>query len=340
MVADFRSDTLTKPSRGMLDAMLNAEVGDDVWESDPTVKELESKTATLFGMRAALFCPSGTMANQIAIRLFTQPQDEVICDSQSHIYHYESAGPASNSGVALKLIQSQRGIIDARQIEKSINPKDVHFPPSRLVVLENTCNKGGGYSYELDNIREISELCTSRSLSLHMDGARAFNAIVSKGYSSEQLGSHLDSISICLSKGLGCPVGTVLVIKDPELLFKAKRIRKAFGGGMRQSGYLAAAGIYALENNIERLTEDHENAKTLWKGLKEYGLSKEAPEPETNILIFTPGSKWNREELIKELERLGVLSVPMGDDHIRLVTHLDVGTSHIDYALKCFKSLS
>ena len=328
MTADFRSDTFTIPTQGMLEAMFSAQVGDDVWEEDPTVKQLESRMARDFGLDFGLFCPSGTMANQIALRIHTRPQDEVICDWFSHIHHYEAGGPASNSNLSLKLIQTDRGILSAELIESAINPEDVHFPPSRLVVLENTCNKGGGYSYELEDVKAIKDLCLRGGLFLHLDGARVFNAIISKGYSTMEIGSHLDSISICLSKGLGCPIGTVLLINGEEKYKEAKRVRKAFGGGMRQAGYLAAAGLYALDHQIDRLSEDHERARQIGDILKKSSLCTELKEIETNIVIFK--SARPAPETIEDLKNQGILVAGMGNDWIRFVTYLGIEDEHIE----------
>jgi threonine aldolase len=339
MIADFRSDTLTKPTSGMLERMMAAEVGDDVWEEDPTVRELENRLAAEFGMGAGIFCPSGTMANQIAIRLLTSPQDEVICASLSHIYHYEAGGTASNSLVSLKLIPSEKGILSPDEIRENINPRDVHFPTSRLLVLENTCNKGGGYSYSQEELESITSMCRENKLLVYMDGARVYNAIISRGYDSMQVAQGLDSISVCLSKGLGCPVGTVLLIKDPELLFNAKRVRKAFGGGMRQAGYLAAAGLYAIENNITRLSDDHENAKKLGKLLSNSDFCEEVKEVETNIVLFKTKEGIDKLTIIKNLEEQGVLCAPMGKDWIRFVTHLGIdreAMSHTEEVISNF----
>lgn len=260
---DFRSDTLTKPSPAMLEAMFNAKVGDDVFGEDPAVNELEEKAAGMFGMEAAIFCPSGTMTNQIAIKCHTQPGDEIICDKLSHIYQYEGGGIAFNSGCSVKLIDGDHGRITAEQIEASINNRnDAHKAYSKLVSLENTANRGGGACYNFEDIKSIKKICEANDLLLHLDGARLFNALVEKNESPKDYGKLFDSISICVSKGLGAPVGSILIGKK-NLIAKARRIRKVFGGGMRQAGYLAAACVYALDNNIERLKEDHLHAKQL-----------------------------------------------------------------------------
>jgi threonine aldolase len=263
MQVDFRSDTVTRPTPGMLEAMFKAKVGDDVFSEDPSINELEALGAKMFGMDAALFCPSGTMTNQIAIKCHTQPGDEVICEAGSHIYQYEGGGIAFNSGASAKLITGDRGRITAQQVVESINnADDVHKAKSSLVSLENTANRGGGSCYNLEEIKRIKQVCDQHSLLLHLDGARLFNALVAKKEKPEEYGTLFHSISICLSKGLGCPVGSLLV-GTQDFIKKSKRIRKLFGGGMRQAGYLAAAGIYALQHQIERLQTDHDHAKQI-----------------------------------------------------------------------------
>ncbi|MGI9159406.1 MAG: threonine aldolase family protein, partial [Saprospiraceae bacterium] len=256
------SDTVTKPTAGMLRAMWSAEVGDDVFRGDPTVNALEAKCAALFGHEAALFCPSGTMTNQIALKVHTRPLDEVICDENSHIYQYEVGGYAFNSGIGIQLLRGHHGILDAGMIAAAVRPPYDWLPRSTLVVLENTCNKGGGSYYSLENFREIRRVCLEKGLALHLDGARIFNALVETGDSPESVGREMDSISVCLSKGLGAPVGSVLIGSKP-FIAEARRVRKALGGGMRQAGYLAAAGIYALDHQVERLQEDHLHARML-----------------------------------------------------------------------------
>ena len=262
MIIDFRSDTVTKPTAGMLNAMMSAKVGDDVFGEDPSINELEKIASTLFNMEASLFCPSGTMTNQIAIKCHTQPGDEVICDESSHVYQYEAGGIAFNSGASVKLLVGNRGRINADQVLNAINPYDLHKANSSLVCLENTNNRGGGSCYDFDEILRIKKVCLENNLKLHMDGARLFNALVAKNETPKQYGQVVDSISICLSKGLGCPVGSLL-LGSSEFIKKAKRVRKVFGGGLRQGGFLAAAGIYALQNNVERLKDDHLHAKQI-----------------------------------------------------------------------------
>lgn len=324
MIIDLRSDTFTKPTSAMLQAMMSAEVGDDVWGEDPTVIGLESKAAKIFGMEAALFCPSGTMANQIAIKAHTQPGDEVICDHLSHVYRYEGGGIAFNSAASVALLHGQQGRISASQIEEVIQPDDVHFPISRMVSLENTTNKGGGACYEATALEAIHQLCKKESLALHLDGARLFNAIVATGQSPKDFGNWFDSISICLSKGLGTPIGSVL-IGTSAFIKKSKRIRKVFGGGMRQAGFLAAAGIYALDHHIERLEEDHQKAKRIEACLQGLDKVEKVLAVHTNIVIFDIKEGVDKEALLaKWSNHYGVKASGMGPRSIRLVTHLDI----------------
>ncbi|TAH01906.1 MAG: aminotransferase class I/II-fold pyridoxal phosphate-dependent enzyme, partial [Sphingobacteriales bacterium] len=259
MIADYRSDTVTRPTPAMLAAMMNAPLGDDVFGEDPTINQLEQLAAGTFGYEAAIFCPSGTMTNQIAIKCHTQPGDEVICDKNSHVYIYEGGGIAFNSGASVRLLEGDRGRITAEQVAESVNPDDVHRPISRLVSLENTCNRGGGSCYNLTEIEKIRKVCNQHGLILHLDGARLFNAMVARKEDPQAYGKLFHSISICLSKGLGAPVGSLL-LGNQAFIKKARRVRKVFGGGMRQAGVLAAAGIYAMENHVERLTQDHLHA--------------------------------------------------------------------------------
>ena len=282
---DLRSDTFTKPTPAMLDAMFRAEVGDDVFGEDPTINKLEAMGAEMFGMEAGLFCPSGTMTNQIAIKVHTKPGDEVICDEVSHVYIYEGGGIAFNSGCQVRTIHGDRGRINAAQVEEAINPDDLHKATTSLVSLENTANRGGGACYAFSEIVAIKNVCNNHGLPLHLDGARLFNALVAKNETPRQYGEVFDSISICLSKGLGTPVGSLLLGKT-DFIKEARRVRKKFGGGMRQAGYLAAAGIYAFENNIERLAEDHEHAKKVGEALAQKPFVKSVVPVETNILIF------------------------------------------------------
>ena len=294
------SDTVTKPTPGMLQAMLNAEVGDDVFGEDPTVNALEAKVAALFNKEAAVFCPSGTMTNQIAIKVHTQPLDEVVCDEYSHIYQYEAGGYAYNSGVAINLLRGVHGKITAAQVEEAIKPEFDWLPRTRLVVLENTCNKGGGSYYTLDEVRPVSKLCWQRGLALHLDGARIFNALVETGEPPQAIGEQFDSISVCLSKGLGAPVGSVL-IGSKAFIKQARRFRKVMGGGMRQAGYLAAAGIYALDHQVERLKEDNERARKIGAVLAEMLYVSEVRPVRTNILIFDVKPPYTAASFLEEL---------------------------------------
>ena len=327
-ILDLRSDTLTQPTAGMKEAMFAAPLGDDVFGEDPTVNALETKIAALFGMEAALFCPSGTMTNQIAIRLHTGPQKEVICHQYSHIYLYEGGGIMANSMASVKLLSGDLGKITASQVAESINPDDVHAPETTLVSLENTMNKGGGSIYTLDEIKPIHALCKEKGLKLHLDGARLFNALVESGESPADWGAHFDTISICLSKGLGCPIGSVLLGTKTDIK-RAKKVRKVFGGGMRQAGFLAAAGIYALDHQVERLKEDHRRARVLGQFLVQAPHVAEVLPVATNIVIarlegLTP------ELFLQELSSKGIKGVKFGKDLVRFVTHLDFGDVHLE----------
>lgn len=319
---DLRSDTITRPSPEMLKAMMTAKVGDDVFGDDPTVIALEEKAALMFGKEAALYCPSGTMTNQIAINVHTKPGDEVICDRLSHIYNYEGGGIASNSGASVRLLNGYRGRFTAQDVLDNINPDDPHFPVTRLVGVENTCNKGGGSYWRIQEIAEIRNVCLEFGLKIHLDGARLFNALVETGESPQKYGELFDSISICLSKGLGAPVGSLL-LGDAVFIKQARRIRKVFGGGMRQAGFIAAAGIYALENNIERLKEDHSRAKQLGEIMGNQPYVKNVMPVDTNIVVIEIVDEVNSENLIRELAAKGILVVGFGKQRIRLVTHLD-----------------
>ncbi|MEI9933296.1 MAG: GntG family PLP-dependent aldolase [Ferruginibacter sp.] len=285
MIIDLRSDTFTKPSSAMLKAMFNAHVGDDVFGEDPTMKTLEAMAADVFGMAAAVFCPSGTMTNQVAIKCHTQPGDEIICEKLSHVYIYEGGGIAFNSGCQVKPIDGDCGRINAEQVLEAINPDDIHKAKTKLVCLENTANRGGGSCYNFSDIQKIKEVCLNNDLKLHLDGARLFNALIVKNETPKQYGEIFDSISICLSKGLGAPVGSLL-LGNKEYIKQARRVRKVFGGGMRQVGYLAAAGIYALENNIHKLKEDHLHAKQIAEALQLQDFIGDIMPVETNILIL------------------------------------------------------
>ena len=326
---DLRSDTITKPTAGMLDAMTHAQVGDDVFDEDPTVKQLESKMAQIFGMEAAIFCPSGTMTNQIAVKVHTNPQDQVICDKRSHVYNYEGGGLAFNSQVSARLVNGDRGRLTADDVRQNINPDDVHFPITKLVILENTVNKGGGSYYTLSQAREIHSVCHKHHLKLHLDGARLFNALAQTQEKPEDWGGIFDTVSICLSKGLGAPVGSVLC-GDTESIKHAKRVRKVLGGGMRQAGYLAAAGIYALDHHRESLRYDNNRAKKLGKILEQTAFVEKVHPVDTNILIFEVKSQWQPDEILAQLRNYGILALPFGGQEIRMVTHMEITDEMVD----------
>lgn len=333
MEINLISDTVTKPTPAMLDVMFKAEVGDDVFKQDPTVNELERYTAEMFGKEAALFFPSGTMANQTAIKLHTQPGDEVICDKWSHIFLYEGGGVAANSGVSCHLVNGDRGKITAEQVKNVINdPEFYHAPTTRLVSLENTTNKGGGACYEFQELQKIKQVCIEHNLKYHLDGARLWNALVAKQQQPKDFGSLFDTISVCLSKGLGAPVGSVLVGNAIDIK-KAIRIRKLFGGNMRQSGYLAAAGLYALQNNIERLAQDHQRAKELGKVLASKSWIASVEPVETNIVIFTLHATVDEKQFIEKLKQKSILISSMGQGKLRMVTHMDYRSVMHDYVL-------
>jgi threonine aldolase len=324
----------------MLQAMFRAAVGDDVFRDDPTVNALEERCAALFGHEAALFCPSGTMANQIALKMHTRPLDEVICDEMSHIYQYEVGGYAFHSGIGVNLLQGKNGLLDAEMVEAAIKPAYDWLPRSTLVVLENTCNKGGGGCYALDTMQAIGEVCRRRGLALHLDGARIFNAIIARGYTTAEVGKVFDSVSMCLSKGLGAPIGSVLT-GSREAMAAARRIRKAFGGGMRQVGYLAAAGLYALDHHIERLHNDHAHAQMLADALADLPWVAAIRPVETNIVIFDLHPPHTAATVLDYLAGCGIKAAAFGPQTVRFVTHLDVDRSMIDkaqVALRAFKA--
>lgn len=332
---ELRSDTFTRPDAPMLEAMMTAEVGDDVFGMDPTVNALEQKLANLFGMEAGIFCPSGTMTNQIAIRVHTQPQDDVICDLNAHIYLYEGGGIMANSGASVSLLEGDRGRITAAQVRKAIKPDDIHAPISKLVSVENTMNKGGGSIYDYDELIQIKQVVDEHGLKFHMDGARLFNALVETGEEPKLYGELFDTISICLSKGLGAPVGSVLLGSKAEIK-RARRVRKVFGGGMRQAGYLAAAGIYALDNNVAKLKDDHRRAREIGQALKSCSYVNEIMPIDTNILIFSAD---NVDEILEKMAAKGVLGIPFSPTDIRLVTHLDFTDNMLEKTVEVLKSI-
>ena len=334
MIVDLISDTVTRPSQGMMDAMMNAKVGDDVFKSDPTVNSLQEKAARMFGMEDALFFPSGTMANQAAIKVHTQPGDKIFCDKWSHVYNYEGGGAAFNSGVTCKLIDGNRGMFTANQLKSAVAGRaDIHVPYSRLVCIENTTNKGGGACWDFQELLAIKKVCHANNLSYHLDGARLFNALVARNETPMQYGEIFDTISICLSKGLGAPVGSIL-LGSKQHIAKALRVRKLFGGGMRQAGFLASAGIYALENHIDRLKEDHQKAKQIEAVLQSLSYVKKVEPVETNIVIFYVNDHLDANDFSGAMATKNILLTPMGEGKIRIVTHLDITREMIDRLLE------
>ena len=322
-IIDLRSDTVTRPTPAMLAAMFAAPVGDDVYEEDPTVRRLEEATAARFGLEAGLFCPSGTMTNQIAIKAHTEPLSEVICEQTAHVYLWEVGGIAFHSGASVALVAGDRGRLTAAQVEVAIRPENVHYPTTRLVCLENTHNRGGGSCYSWGDMAAISEVAKRHGLARHLDGARIFNALIATGQRSEDYGQLFDSISVCLSKGLGAPVGSVL-LGSAAFIQKCKRIRKVMGGGWRQAGYLAAAGLYALENNVDRLADDHRRAAHLAEVLRQQPYVAEVLAPETNLVIFRLHDSQPAAEFLTALDGQGIRASNFGPQWIRFVTHLDV----------------
>ena len=328
MQINLISDTVTKPSNEMINFMINCKVGDDVFKEDPTVNKLEKKVSDLFGMDHALFFPSGTMANQTAINILTSPGEQLICSKYAHVYNYEGGGVSFNSGVSCKLIDKPRGLFNYSDVEAAINPPDFyHSPKTSLVCIENTTNKGGGACWDLDEIKKIKETCIENNLKFHLDGARIWNACVESGYDYSDFGKLFDTISVCLSKGLGCPVGSVLIFKE-KYLKKTMKIRKILGGGMRQSGYLAACGLYALENNIQKLHQDHVRAREISNLLQKLYFVEEVYPVETNIIIFKNKEQFSTKDFINFMNHNGVQLIGMGDNKLRLVTHLDYTSDH------------
>ena len=332
------SDTVTKPTPDMLKYMFSAEVGDDVFKSDPTVNMLEEKASAMFGMDCAIFCPSGTMTNQIAIKLHTQPGDMLIASNLAHVYNFEAGGVAFNSGVTCNLIQGARGMFTASSVRDSISPNDMHHPPTSLVVVENTTNKGGGACWDFKELEKIRKICSENNLAFHLDGARLFNAMAVKGETPKQYGKIFDTISICLSKGLGAPVGSLLLMNSGKYE-KAIRTRKVLGGAMRQSGFLAAAGIYALDNHVERIVEDHKKAKIIADELRQLSFIKYVEPAETNILIFNINDDINEKKFIDKLAAMNIKIVSMGNGKLRIVTHLDFTDEMLYEFIKRIKSL-
>jgi len=340
MEINLISDTVTKPSPEMLAAMFRAEVGDDVFKQDPTVNDFERKVAELFGMEAALFFPSGTMANQTAIKLNTNPGDQIICDKWSHIHLYEAGGASFNSGVNFNLLDGNRGMITAEQVANGINdPEFYHAPLSKMVGIENTTNKGGGACYDIQELQKIKQVCVENNLKYHLDGARLWNAMIAKKQHPKQFGELFDTISVCFSKGLGAPIGSVL-LSDAATMKKALRIRKMFGGNMRQSGYLAAAGIYALQNNINRLEEDHRRAKELGAMLQQLSWVEKVAPVETNIVVFSAKSFVLDQQIIEKLKQKNIAISLLAKGTLRMVTHLDYKEVMHTYVLETLEKLT
>jgi len=336
---DFRSDTVTKPSKEMMDAMFSAPVGDDVFSEDPTINELQQFAAKMFGKEDALFCSSGTQTNQIAINVHVQPGSEVICHEESHIYKYEGGGIAKNSGASVRLLQGDRGRLTLESIAKWVNPDDVHFPTTQLVSLEDTANRGGGAIYDFTEIQKIKKFCVTNNLPLHLDGARLMNALVETKIDPKVYGAEFDSISLCLSKGLGAPVGSVL-IGTKDFIKKARRVRKVFGGGMRQAGIIAAGGLYALKNNVDRLFIDHQHAQQLERTLNQLTWIKGVISVETNIVVAIINDSSKRDTIILSLAEQGVRVMAFGEGMLRLVTHLDVSSKEIDQTCEILRKLN
>ncbi|MCF6297811.1 MAG: beta-eliminating lyase-related protein [Flavobacteriaceae bacterium] len=323
MEINLISDTITRPTIEMLQAMVMAKVGDDVFNADPTVIQLQEKLASMFGMEAALFFPSGTMANQVAIKIHTQPAEQMICDKWAHVFNFEGGGAAFNSGISCCLLDGNRGVFTAEQVTSGINnSENFHLPITSLVTVENTTNKGGGACWNFAELKKIKKVCSENNLAYHLDGARLFNALVAKKETPKQYGGLFDTISVCLSKGLGAPIGSVL-LGAKEHIKKAIRIRKLYGGAMRQVGFLAAAGIFALDNHIERLIIDHERAKKLGEALENSSLIKKVEPIETNIVIFYVEDKVNESDFVNALKEKNILISSMGEGKLRMVTHLD-----------------
>lgn len=336
---DFRSDTVTRPTPEMLKAMFAAQVGDDVLGDDPTVKALETKVAVMFGMEAALFCASGTMANQIAIKAHTQPGDEVICNKLSHVYYYEGGGIAMNSGASVCLLEGDLGRITAADVEAHINPaNDPHRPLSRMVSVENTMNKGGGSVYDFNELKAIAKVCQEHGLKFHLDGARLFNALVETNETPLDYGRIFDSISICISKGLGAPVGSVL-IGSKEFIWKSRRIRKVYGGGMRQAGYLAAACIYALDNHVERLRDDNAKARKLEQILLSLPYVDSVIPVQSNLVFFKLKPEMPEKTFLQKLQDQDIYAMALAPQEVRFVTHLDITDEMMQKVEKVLKEL-
>lgn len=336
---DVRSDTVTRPTAAMLEAMLRADVGDDVYGEDETVNALQSRAATLFGCEAALFCPTGTMTNQIGLKVHLRPGDEVICHALAHVYLYEGGGIAANCGASVRLLHGQNGRFTADDVRANINARDdAHLPWTRVVAIENTVNKGGGCCWDLGEIERIRAVCDEHDLALHLDGARLFNALVARNESPREYGRLFDTISICLSKGLGAPAGSLL-LGSKEHIARAHRYRKLMGGGMRQAGYLAAAGLFALEHNVERLREDHARARALEAQLRSLSYVESVLPVETNIVIFNLSASMAPQAFLQRLGNQQVRALSMGQQTIRVVFHLDVSDSNMDALVAALRAI-
>lgn len=330
MICDFRSDTVTQPTPEMKEFMFNAPLGDDVWGDDPSVNELEAVAAEMFGKEAAVFCSSGTQTNQVAIKVHTQPGDQVICHEEAHIYRYEGGGIAYNSGVSCRFLRGNYGRINPDEIVDQINPDDQHQPITSLLSIEDTSNRGGGMAYDYADIQKISKICKEKGLKFHLDGARVFNALAVTGINPLEYGANFDSISICLSKGLGAPVGSVL-LGNKEFIAKARRVRKVLGGAMRQAGIVASAGTFALRNNIDRLVDDHRRAKKVEEVLKAQSWIKDVLPVQTNIVVALLEDGKNEFEVADKLKEVGILCVPFGIGRVRFTTHLGLNDDHLNY---------
>ncbi len=335
---DYRSDTVTKPSEGMKEAMFSAPVGDDVFVEDPTVNKLEDFTAEMFGKEASIYCSSGTQTNQIAINIHANAGGEIITHEESHVYKYEGGGIARNTGASVRLLRGDRGRLSLQGVEQWINPDDVHFPVTQLVSLEDTSNRGGGAIYDFNEIKKISHFCRANNMPIHLDGARLMNAMIENKIDLKEYASQFDSISLCLSKGLGAPVGSLL-IGNEGFIKQARRVRKVFGGGMRQAGIIAAGGLYALENNINRLSEDHKHAKALEKAMQNLSWVESVLGVETNIVVVNLKNAKNRDLIINKLSELGIKIMAFGPSMIRFVTHLDISSADIDQTIIALNKL-
>ncbi len=339
MEINLISDTITRPTQKMLEAMLHAKVGDDVFGADPTVIQLQDKMAKIFGKEAALYFPSGTMANQTAIKIHTQPAEQMICDKWAHVYNFEGGGASFNSGISCFLLDGDRGMFTAEQVRSAINdPENYHIPITSLVAVENTTNKGGGACWDFNELQKIRKVCDENNLAYHLDGARLFNALVAKKEDPKQYGELFDTISICLSKGLGAPIGSVLLGTKADIT-KAVRIRKLYGGAMRQVGYLAAAGIYALDHHVERLAEDHDRAKKIGESLSNSAFIKKVEPIETNIVIFYVKDHVNETDFVNALKEKEILISSMGDGKLRMVTHIDFTEEMLEIVVKEIREL-